>query len=87
MSVNLCETEHEGLWKTREKLTAEQPRGKSNDHNDSIQPRFLPFSASFSLSSGGLTNNAHSLSVGGGNDGISFSQSTSQSGTSNRNEG
>ncbi|XP_043269806.1 secreted protein C-like isoform X2 [Venturia canescens] len=77
------------LWSLTfaEKLTPEQSRGKSNHENDSIQPRFLPFSASFSLSSGGLTNNAHSLNVGGGNDGISFSQSTSQSGASNWNEG
>lgn len=72
------ESENERRWNTPPKLTPEQADGKSNFDNESPQPRFLPFSASFTLSSGGTSNNAHSLSVGGSEDGISFSQSASQ---------
>ena len=83
------EAESERRWNTPPKLTPGSADGKSNLDNDSTQPqpRFLPFSASFSLSAGGDSDNAHSLSVGGNQDGISFSQSASQSGGSSGNLG
>ncbi|XP_011305560.1 circumsporozoite protein-like, partial [Fopius arisanus] len=62
--------ETERIWNTPPELTPE-----AGQDGNSPQPRFLPFSASFSLSAGG--SNAHSLSVGGSQDGISLSHSQS----------
>lgn len=66
--------EDERRWNTPPELTPE-PIEKSRSAGGQ-QGRFLPFSASFSLSAG--ENNAHSLSVGANNGGVSLSQSTSQ---------
>ena len=62
-------------WNTPPKLTTGSTE-KENGNNDPVQARFLPFSASFSFAAGG--NNAHSLSVGGNQEGITLSQSSSQ---------
>ncbi|XP_063971824.1 uncharacterized protein LOC135159746 [Diachasmimorpha longicaudata] len=66
--------ETERRWNTPPELT---PEAASPKNENSSQGRFLPFSASFSLSAGG--SNAHSLSVGSTKDGISLSQSQSSS--------
>ncbi|XP_028981902.1 hornerin-like [Diachasma alloeum] len=74
--------EAERRWNTPPELT---PEAASPKNGNSPQPRFLPFSASFSLSAGG--SNAHSLSVGGTKDSISLSQSQSSSSGSFGNAG
>ncbi|XP_046421192.1 uncharacterized transmembrane protein DDB_G0289901-like [Neodiprion fabricii] len=67
--------EDERRWNTPPELIPESV-GKSKVAPADPQGRFLPFSASFSLSAG--ENNAHSLNVGANDGGVSLSQSASQ---------
>ncbi|XP_015601000.1 P17/29C-like protein DDB_G0287399 [Cephus cinctus] len=67
--------EDERRWNTPPELTPE-PAGKGRLKDSSPQARFLPFSATFSLSAG--DRNSHSLTLGGNRDGLSLSQSASQ---------
>ncbi|XP_057326668.1 serine-rich adhesin for platelets-like [Microplitis mediator] len=65
-------------WNTPPELVPVGSERNENENNsDNPQARFLPFTASFTLNTG--ANNAHSLSVGGSDEGISLSQSQSSS--------
>ncbi|KAH0567309.1 sericin 1-like [Cotesia glomerata] len=65
-------------WNTPpELIPVGSSRNQNENNSDGPQARFLPFTASFTLNTG--ANNAHSLSVGGSDEGISLSQSQSSS--------
>ncbi|XP_066600789.1 uncharacterized transmembrane protein DDB_G0289901-like [Prorops nasuta] len=77
--IELSKAEHERRRNTPPELTPDwaPQQTRTGKKNEAPQARFLPFTASFSLNAG--QNNAHTLSVGADREGISLSQSTSQS--------
>ncbi|KAF7990292.1 hypothetical protein HCN44_000097 [Aphidius gifuensis] len=77
-------SDNEKRWNTPPELIPEALSDMIKIQHSS-QPRFLPFSASFTVNSG--SSNSHSLSIAGTNNGISLSQSQSMASSAFENVG